>query len=1754
MNTFLLLLSLIAIAQSEVVKLVSESYHRDSIGGDAGPNSAADCPNEFQSGSPNICILSELPTLTGNTYEYSSATNLRTQMLTSSANPTDSQAAIDKSLMKSVVTTGTEHSRFITITISMDTAGDSYVYNGCNVALTGGMGKYSFVDIKDFSGNFLTGGSQDAISTGAGANKGVFSVDGSAYACTFMVANNMYIGADVVQVQFQTPPELEKQIGGNVRIRSVNIPIVFKPHSTDPTFTHALANGFLSASSIGAVDGQVRGSQNTMLRDVVVGYEDYCQSESGGYFTKVKPTGGCELEEELISDPSTSPPKSGAIQLRVTGIFLDQRYKVKTPSGVAELPQGIGGIKITKESLNLNSEYARFNDPSKDVVDTDGISISLNPIPYTAYKDGTATVVQRRKDQSSSADTDFSNHGTQFTGGNDGTPRLPSYLAAVNEDHIKDGDMPTSGALSKSDAYGYYNCYAQYEFTHVFEFKYGDIPNMHQHYIGTGEECGAIACPHGLNIQMFSENGVYQVDSRVSISRTDLPEDNSYIDVTYPDMVASNLFRQPGEVQFSDIFIAGDIDPANVRSASYRDLDVDITLHFNALFSYTVDPTDTSQSTAMALGAKCAPLTSGLKLKHLAKPLDISARLNAVISNPSCKIDLPQNYYGTVQTINYHAGGISGNTAQASAVITEIDTRVVKLSTDGSKLLRLYSRTTIEGFRVATTIALQLKKLYTDVTPVPAGLENAGTQLNQRAVVYRVHGDDAALSGFLNGGGECAGKNLFWTHSASRDDYRVYRPVWSNSENDVRTTFPLGYAEEVADKGRPYGTCTGGTNIIGVADSSTPCPGDALAGSVAGSCLGGTWGGGSSPLLVRYRACKAHGGTWKIVSVPDAEASSSNNDGNMDTCKGDACGSSDYNEECLFGGCAYLGYSTDCAQPADQEQALIRVQQEGVGVDHVLTTTDRCTGTLKFQVEDTTRKNEFAIYKVQTECSRMSQSNIDDSVDLHYEYSGDFNLELNKFSVTATPSSPVLNDADNNHQVICGKNDLSASPPVVCRTRVSCLTTCGDSVADITKSTYSVVPFFGTCDSSTNEIDQTNILNVAACETHMGIIPSGANRGFGVDSAKTKFEKDSDDDDGMDALKKCSNSVTFTSDNYIITYEVGMQYTRFLLHDPSMDLKYCDSQKFVTTINRKATASVTTTNIVAAALNRAVYVQDIGWLSDSDCGADNYRLHVLMVALDQDSRTTNKSAWLTADLTAAFIDSAASALNPNNMEIYAHSSDGKTIHASGGSAITAVGDALDSTFASNGDRFQVRSQCIEISGSCVATDADGSVDGDSWADLSQAEFETDLVIRGLFQSKAIDTRVKLGVSFDECPLEDAAAVEGKTFIGLHSTCDNVLNEEDFDSQSVGQPDTNAWRKTSTETCDGGGADYCAATASAPELVKVNHDCTSANADDVLRVDADVFAVAEECTVEATLHSGSAFVSGCKLDKAKHDEALEQGWSITSTDIYLDRSIVIDDVETPQTPIKVCECAAGVCAVPSGFQTAVSSSGLDDFKRINSGAFERGYLACGRHGSSSESAWSGVLEAGSDAARMQLPLMPLSEFPNDVFKIRYEATLTSSLLRRRRMLRAVVPIKLRSSALAEGSTHAISVIQVASESYNEDPAGSSSDPDAAPVEAPAEAPVEAPAEAPAASAPAVPVSDAVSAGSTTDSSSSGLSTGAIIAIVAACVLLLIAVMAGFNVCGIGDILFCRQGAASNGEETAPLVGGFVSEERFTNLRY
>merc|ERR1712100_85491 len=111
----------------------------------------------------------------------------------------------------------------------------------------------------------------------------------------------------------------------------------------------------------------------------------------------------------------------------------------------------------------------------------------------------------------------------------------------------------------------------------------------------------------------------------------------------------------------------------------------------------------------------------------------------------------------------------------------------------------------------------------------------------------------------------------------------------------------------------------------------------------------------------------------------------------------------------------------------------------------------------------------------------------------------------------------------------------------------------------------------------------------------MGIDPTSVvARGWSID-AKTKFKKDSGEDDGIEALKKCANTVSSDDNNYIVTYELGMQYTRYLLHDQNIGIKYCDSQTFTTTINRRATASVTTSNIVAAALNRAVYVQDIGW-------------------------------------------------------------------------------------------------------------------------------------------------------------------------------------------------------------------------------------------------------------------------------------------------------------------------------------------------------------------------------------------------------------------------------------------------------------------------------------------------------------------------------------------------------------------------------
>merc|ERR1712159_228161 len=257
-------------------------------------------------------------------------------------------------------------------------------------------------------------------------------------------------------------------------------------------------------------------------------------------------------------------------------------------------------------------------------------------------------------------------------------------------------------------------------------------------------------------------------------------------------------------------------------------------------------------------------------------------------------------------------------------------------------------------------------------------------------------------------------------------------------------------------------------------------------------------------------------------------------------------------------------------------------------------------------------------------------------------------------------------------------------------------------------------------------------------------------------------------------------------DNYIITYSLAMQYTRKVHNEAfnpnggqvKLNTEYCDDQTFTATLRRDATASVTTAQIKAAGLDRAVMVKDIGWIGNAvtgtGCGVGLYQLEILLAAMDADSRDPT---WNPSLLNGAFMDTASSARNPNNMVI--HEVAGSTIIrdpselsvATDGGVADVAGTThsvfVDATYANGGsdqNHFKVRGSCIRID-SCTLDTGVAEQNGDSWSDFSE-EMTIDMVIRGVFLNADVDTKLAVTINFQECPIQETASVTGTDRLGM----------------------------------------------------------------------------------------------------------------------------------------------------------------------------------------------------------------------------------------------------------------------------------------------------------------------------------------------------------------------------------------------------
>ena len=341
----------------------------------------------------------------------------------------------------------------------------------------------------------------------------------------------------------------------------------------------------------------------------------------------------------------------------------------------------------------------------------------------------------------------------------------------------------------------------------------------------------------------------------------------------------------------------------------------------------------------------------------------------------------------------------------------------------------------------------------------------------------------------------------------------------------------------------------------------------------------------------------------------------------------------------------------------------------------------------------------FAVYGIRLPCVRTTDK-VQDSLNLTYAFSSSYSLSLDRFSAEIDYELPT----------------------------------------DMKLSVFE--KGFGICAKNASNFD---ILSVPATCVDVG---GGAQPIAGwADDSSGKIVLDKDDKVDLVTLKNCDNTdggIADTDDNYQIEHYLGLVYRRdFLEGGRTQSRTYCQDQKFVTSLRRDATASVTVATLVSASLERSVMVSSIDWLqcASTEAACQGYAdCFKMRIDLDAREKDTSAAVWANATLKDVF-DPQSGGVNTDSMTI---------VHS-----MTATG--TDNVWS------------LESGCGYVASCLDG--EGTHYGDLS-AGTEQDLIIRGAFNNVDVDTDVKIKTKFSECPLQvDTTDLGGQFLLGLNVACE-----------------------------------------------------------------------------------------------------------------------------------------------------------------------------------------------------------------------------------------------------------------------------------------------------------------------------------------------------------------------------------------------
>ena len=382
------------------------------------------------------------------------------------------------------------------------------------------------------------------------ATDAVWSTDNE-FSCEYYVHNQMYVGTLKLGLAFEKTANTVG-VGGSV-LTKIIVPMKITPGLNDPNFFLSKQKGYIDDSF-----------QNSMLRDLVISYDTACITP-GGYLDKdrfyasgnTRQTSGgsaCHTGDNIngvndndnVKQALGSSATGGTISLKLTGVFLDERYKTVSQSGVETLTSSMGDFLILKQGMELHLDYRSFNDVTKDKFSQGADnSINLEPIDFRHRKLHSSTVghVEEAENGGSGATyKDFSNKGAPLDGQNQ--PQLQIYGATVatgvnqrfkatgagdvDATDIADAYRCELGTSGTDTSYTYSTaestrgaCHSQYLLSHTFVFEYGDLPHFKPQYLACD------ICDSQLAIKGFKEtdgvNERYQINTKLSVSIPNLP-------------------------------------------------------------------------------------------------------------------------------------------------------------------------------------------------------------------------------------------------------------------------------------------------------------------------------------------------------------------------------------------------------------------------------------------------------------------------------------------------------------------------------------------------------------------------------------------------------------------------------------------------------------------------------------------------------------------------------------------------------------------------------------------------------------------------------------------------------------------------------------------------------------------------------------------------------------------------------------------------------------------------------------------------------------------------------------------------------------------------------------------------------------------------------------------------------------------------------------------------------------------------------